>query len=151
MAVFTVNSGLQALSFNPSDNRIGGKWRLTVIFLRRTEEGGGTEEDSSDQMRMADDLDLPRVWNKYGAAILKLLEGAEVVGGSQYSTDLIWFLRCMFKLNKTSFLLNTTEISGFYGASLQLSESLSGSCPSSVMYNCQPSSESVSSRIYKVC
>ena len=46
---------------NPSETRIGGTQRVTVIFLRRTEEGGGAEEDSSDRMRTADDLDLPRV------------------------------------------------------------------------------------------
>ena len=46
---------------SPSENGIGGKQRLTVIFLRRTEEGGGAEEDSPDRMRTADDLDLPRV------------------------------------------------------------------------------------------
>jgi len=38
------------------------------------EESRGAEEDSSDLIRVADDLDLLPVWNKYGAPILKLSE-----------------------------------------------------------------------------
>ena len=45
----------------PSENGIGGRRRLTVIYLRRTEGSGETEEDSSDRMRTGEDLDLPPV------------------------------------------------------------------------------------------
>ena len=45
----------------PSENGIGDRRRLTVIYLRRTEESGETEEDSSDRMRTGEDLDLPPV------------------------------------------------------------------------------------------
>ena len=45
----------------PSGNGIGGRRRITEIFLRTTEMSGRAEEDSSDRMTTADDLDLPPV------------------------------------------------------------------------------------------
>ena len=47
--------------FTPSGNGIGGRRRITEIFLRTTEMSGRAEEDSSDRMTTADDLDLPPV------------------------------------------------------------------------------------------
>jgi hypothetical protein len=52
---------LQTPDIMPSENEIGGGQRLAVIFLMRTEESGGAAEDSSDLIRVADDLDLPHV------------------------------------------------------------------------------------------
>ena len=45
----------------PSENGIGGRWSIAVIFLTRTEESSGAEEDSSNLIRAADYLDLPHI------------------------------------------------------------------------------------------
>ena len=45
----------------PSENGIGGRRSLAVVFLKGTEESGWAEEDGSDPIRAAYDLDLPHI------------------------------------------------------------------------------------------
>ena len=61
-------------ALNLSENGIGGRWSVAVVFLTRTEESGGAEEDSSNLIRAADYLDLLHIWNEYGTPVLKLSE-----------------------------------------------------------------------------
>jgi len=62
--------GSQQPKFNPSENGIGRDRRIAAISLRWAEESGWAEEDSSEQLRTADDIDLPRVKNNYVAPVL---------------------------------------------------------------------------------
>ena len=57
--------------FMPSENGIGRDRRIATIFLRWAEESGWAEEDSSEHLRTADDIDLPHVKNKYVSPILE--------------------------------------------------------------------------------
>ena len=49
---------MTSLTVKPSENGIGGRQSLAVVFLKGMEESSWAEEDSSDPIRAAYDLDL---------------------------------------------------------------------------------------------